>query len=280
MGIDRDKITSLEIDLIDACNLSCPLCNRNRHISKDGYLVLEDWENIINNYPRTEHIYFIGTRSEHTLYPFFLELCSWIKAKKIKITISTNGCTNKATWWARLQKILTKGDEVRFAIDGITQDIYEKYRVGGDLKRVLENHKMFKGGNNNDTMQYIEFEHNKNEKIDKFSKKFSKLRVINTSPSESGIVPRNEYVRKYKSLDAIISANKNEKIDCETKNKLVFINHNGDVSPCCHYNENRTLIGNKWDNSYSKIESGMYDFCTPICNKKCKTVRKALNIEL
>ena len=39
---------------------------------------------------------------------------------------------------------LRKKDIVYFGIDGITQESYEKYRVKGNLQKVLENHKELK----------------------------------------------------------------------------------------------------------------------------------------
>jgi len=270
----------LEIDLIDACNLSCPLCNRARHTSKDKYLPLDTWIDIINSYRWTDknnsdeinNVYFIGTRSEHTLYPMFLDLCKFIKSKRINIILSTNGCTRSTEWWKELGKVLDCNDEVRFAIDGITQEVYEKYRVGGSLQRVLDNHKAFGSG----VMQYIEFDHNKHEDISEFSSRFDSVRIINSSQSDGDIRPTDEYVRKYKILNNI----KDDDIVCETKGNMVFINYNGEVSPCCHYNEHLTLKGHKWNAGYIEIENGDYSFCKIICGKKSALLRRHLKVEL
>lgn len=278
--MNEGQITALEIDLIDACNLSCPLCSRERFSSKTGYLPLDKWINIISVYKKTRVIYFIGTRSEHTLYPEFLALCRWLKARNIKIVLSTNGCTNKNEWWDELGAILTINDEVRFAVDGTDQETYEKYRIGGDLKRVLSNHKHFKTDKKNDVLQYIEFEHNKHEDISEFSNAFSSVKIINSSQSEIEIGPRAEYKSKFNGLNVLVKKNVGKKLQCETKGMMIFINNEGVISPCCHYNEHRTIRGMEWDRQYNAIEDGSYDFCIPICSEPCRKFREHLNIEL
>lgn len=273
-------IKHLEIDLIDACNLSCPLCNRNRLQSKDGYIPLNDWIKIIDEYPNIKEIYFIGTRGEPTLYPEFLELCKYLKGRGISILVSTNGCTNKVDWWGELRDILDECDEVRFAIDGITQDIYEIYRVGGDLSRVMANFKEFKSDKNNDTIQYVRFAHNDHEDISEFIKQFSELRTVNSSQGNEIIQQAPEDNKKYEVVLNVALTRKDHNIVCETKNNMHFINHKGVVSPCCHYNENIILKGGVWDKTYKDIENAKHDFCTIICDKFCKNLRDSLDIEL
>ena len=238
---------------------------------------LQEWINILKGYPNLKTIYFIGTRSEHTLYPYFLELCEYIKGRSISIVLSTNGCTKTENWWNKLRDVLNNTDEVRFAIDGCTQEIYEKYRVGGSLTRVLLNHKAFKSSKCNDTIQYITFNHNEHEDTTHMFNKFSKIRVINSSYSTSEIRPTNEYMHKYDILNKLIKYKKEAHIVCETKEKMHFIDCKGKVSPCCHYNEHSNDV---WDYTYDNIENGKYDFCTMICDKTCSKLRKEMGVEL
>lgn len=274
------NITSLEIDLIDACNLSCPLCNRNKHISKDGYLHLEDWKLIIDIYPNLETVYFLGTRSEHTLYPHFIELCKFIKNKDISIILSTNGDTHSPNWWNKLSKVLNNDDEVRFAIDGSTQEVYQQYRIGGNLSNVLLNHLAFKNKHNNDVVQYILFDHNKDDDTGVLFSWFNGVRVINSSFATGAVRPTDLYMKKYEVLDKFVQRIKSPQIQCETKDEQHFINYKGSISPCCHYNEYLTLNGKPWDGTYDDIENAKHDFCTRICDKTCSKIRKELNIEL
>jgi MoaA/NifB/PqqE/SkfB family radical SAM enzyme len=281
--MNKDCIDTLEIDLIDACNLSCPLCNRNVLKSKDGYIPLEDWISILDQYKYLRAIYLIGTRSEHTLYPEFLNLMRYFKSRGLSIIISTNGCTNKLKFWSELKDILQVEDEVRFAVDGITQDIYEQYRVGGNLEKLMNNHKAFKSEKDNDIMQYIRFEHNQHEDITEFLQQFSGLRTINSSfegNHDGSIVKQTPKDSKKYDLVTKVIRNRKPNISCITKGNMHFINHRGQTSPCCHYNEDVVLQGGEWDGTYEDIEAAKFDFCTIICDKFCTNLLKSLDIEL
>lgn len=278
-----ESIGSIEVDLIDACNLSCPMCNRSRFISKEKYKDLEYWKNKISEYKNLKNIYFIGTRSESTLYPYFLELCEWIKNRNIRVVISTNGCTNKTSFWESLGGIMTEGDELRFCVDGSNQEIYEKYRVGGNLERLLNNHKAFikNNKNKNDVIQTIRFKHNEEDDFEKIRKKFSKVRELNSSfyHQSDDVKARDSDVKKFQVVNNLSKTRKKD-ISCVTKNKEHFINYNGDVYPCCHYNEFAIENNLKWDGSYTEIENGEFDFCTIICDKSCVKLMRALDLEL
>lgn len=281
VGIDRDKITSLEIDLIDACNLSCPLCNRSRFDSKSGYLDIEEWKKIILKYKLLDEIYFIGVRGEPTLYPGFLGLCKWIKKKGIKIIISTNGSTKDEMFWKNLGMLLAREDEVRFCIDGATQASYEKYRVGGSLSRILANHKNFCSDEKNDCLQVIRFEHNKNDDFSKLKGTFNRYREINSSfnGGDSEIVPLKSDLEKFDAIKTY-GNKKTKKIKCINKNYENFINYNGDESPCCHYNEWMIMNNTSWDGKYKAIENGEFDFCTIICDSGCSKMMKSVGLSL
>ena len=273
----QGKIKTLEIDLIDACNLSCPLCNRDSFKSKDGYLPLEKWKQILDKYPSLSTIYFLGTRSEHTLYPYFLELYQYIKKRGLRVVLSTNGCTNKPAWWRELKALTTPEDEVRFAIEGTTQEMYETYRIGGSLERFLLNHEYFKG-KGNDWVQYIYFEHNEGEQLDELALLFEgRVRTLHSSYSEQEIRPRASTLGKYRTLNTLVANKDSFSVKCHSHSiKQHFINYKGDISPCCHYNEYKTLKGSRWDMDYG-FE---HNFCRLVCDTMCVKLRKEWGIEI
>ena len=79
------------------------------------------------------HLYFQG---EPFLNPRFLDMVSYANERKIFTSTSTNAhYLNHKT----VQEILDSGlRQLIVSMDGITQDIYEKYRVGGSLEKVQE----------------------------------------------------------------------------------------------------------------------------------------------
>jgi radical SAM protein with 4Fe4S-binding SPASM domain len=77
--------------------------------------------------------YFQG---EPYLHPRFLDLVKYASQKKIYTATSTNAHYLNETL---ARKTVESGlDRLIVSIDGTTQDVYEQYRVGGKLEKVLE----------------------------------------------------------------------------------------------------------------------------------------------
>ena len=79
------------------------------------------------------YFYFQG---EPYLHPKFLELVQYASQKKIYTVTSTNAHFLTAR---KAEETVKSGlDRILISIDGTTQEVYEQYRVGGSLQKVLE----------------------------------------------------------------------------------------------------------------------------------------------
>ena len=176
------EINQVELELTTMCNASCPLCFRNykgfkwyfRESGRGTVVPLETIKSSILKLNPKE-IKLVGTISEPTLYPYFLELVKFIKEQKIIIEICTNGDTHSETdwfnptlikvsegidkegasrtfhttknipfFWEKLGELLTEEDSVYFTICGSTQELHEVYRKGTSLKNILNNARRFR----------------------------------------------------------------------------------------------------------------------------------------
>ena len=81
----------------------------------------------------------VGSMSEPTLYKDFIQLVQYLKSRKIKIEICTNGDTRNDDFWKQLGLSLSMIDEVYFTICGSTQELHERYRKNTCLKNILHN---------------------------------------------------------------------------------------------------------------------------------------------
>lgn len=91
----------------------------------------------MNQYKNLNRIFLCGGNSEPMAYKNMIPLIKYIQNRGIKVDISTNGSLHKKEWWHSLGRVLKKGDNVSFTIDGHTQALHEKYRVGADLNKIL-----------------------------------------------------------------------------------------------------------------------------------------------
>lgn len=305
----HDKITNIEIDVIDACGLKCPVCSRNSKTTlmnlkgTKKYISLEDNIKIFDRFKNVESVVFIGTRSESTLYPFLLELITYLKSRKIKIVISTNGNSKNSSWWGKLGLLLTEDDEVRFAIDGSTQEIYSHYRKGGNLEKLLKNYNSFKNTTNCiKTLQFIQFKYNYKD-LDNIRKmkteyNFDKLFLVHGSYTLDGrqnakseefvdgnfeikdYYPPAKILKKYKLIESAFIGKKKVSIECTSyKNNEIFINHFGQYSICCFHNGELLRTGSKGgdmnfinDEHNNKVKQNKYSFCLTNCNQICKSL--------
>jgi radical SAM protein with 4Fe4S-binding SPASM domain len=128
--------TTLSIEPTTSCNLRCPECPSGlRSFTRPtGMLDSDRYKKVIDqasNHLTWLHLYFQG---EPFLHPRFLDLVKYADEKRIFTSTSTNAhyLTERL-----VTQIFESGlKQVIISLDGITQEIYEKYRVGGDLTKV------------------------------------------------------------------------------------------------------------------------------------------------
>ncbi len=129
---------SLAIEPTTACNLRCPECPSGlRSFTRPtGMLQSQLFQKIINElHPYLLYLtfYFQG---EPYLHPDFTNLVRYASDKKIYTATSTNAhfLTKK-----NAEKTIQSGlDRLIISIDGTTQEVYQNYRIGGKLEKVLE----------------------------------------------------------------------------------------------------------------------------------------------
>lgn len=306
----HEKITNIEIDLIDSCNLSCPMCSRNDAVSNKNlkgcskYLSLEDNIKILDRFVNLKNISFIGIRSESTMYRNLIPFLKYIKSRNIAVDISTNGSARSDEWWKELGLVLDDTDVIKFAIDGSTQEIYEKYRRGGNLNNILNHHLVIKNNSKcKSVLQFVLFSYNQYDLQNiiklKNEYQFDDLLVIPASYTidnredtmlnsptpldydPTDFSPPQKIYTVHKFLEKHIKKNNiNLKIECTSyKNNSLFINHMGGYSLCCHHNGYMIRENTFHDNQdinfinsehLTKVINGKYDFCRMYCTDLCK----------
>lgn len=130
------KPTTLSIEPTTSCNLRCPECPSGlRSFSRPtGMLQEQLFETVIDQvkaHLSWLHLYFQG---EPFLNPRFLEMVRYADSKGIFTSTSTNAHYLRAH---QMEGILASGlKQLIVSMDGITQEVYEQYRIGGNLEKV------------------------------------------------------------------------------------------------------------------------------------------------
>jgi len=248
--ITPEDIISIELGLINKCVLNCRLCLRQEDIAKglkkDEAIDSSQLFKFLDKLSNLQQVDLVGSVSEPTLHKQIKEIIKYIKSRNLKIRLSTNGNTFSLKWWEELGALMNSEDIVRFAIDGSTQEIHSKYRVGGKLSKVLDCHRHFKKSSKAVTvLQNILFTYNINdqENIKKLAlaENFDICEFTHTGNSffsedaklrEDNILPVKDLLFEYQKLD-MEKKNLNLGIECASlKGNQVYLNHLGCLLPC------------------------------------------------
>ena len=231
-----NTIEWIDIELTSYCNISCKGCFR----------VISKWAPDINNkeylsldvikerfkredFPNIKIINFCGSVDEPTTHPDFFEIIKHFATWDCHINIATNGSLRYEKWWAELATILPKSHRVTWGIDG-SDELSEVYRDGSNFEKVQKNYRAFIAAGGQAVWQFIVFEHNlhQEESAKKLATEegFKDFKTIISHRPNTGEI-------KHK---AVIQPEEQE-IQCKYgKQKRIFVNHMGNVIPCCHLN--------------------------------------------
>jgi len=169
----------LRINPCTVCNLSCPGCEVGiagpalelKKVNQPGTKIMnfETFKKCIE--PLKEYLFQISLYDEGE--PFLNPELELMVAYARKLNISTCISSNLSLRITdqKINNIISSGlDHLVVAIDGTTQEVYEKYRKGGSLDLVLNNIKRFAEAKNKlknrdllIDMQFIIFDHNKHQ---------------------------------------------------------------------------------------------------------------------
>ncbi len=129
---------ALSIEPTTSCNLRCPECPSGlRSFTRPtGMLSIEGFRTMIGKVEKDLiylNMYFQG---EPFLNPDFFDMVQYARGKKIYTATSTNGHfldDDNAR-----NTVLSGLDKIIISIDGVDQETYAQYRVGGNLRKVIE----------------------------------------------------------------------------------------------------------------------------------------------
>lgn len=129
----------LKVEPTSRCNLRCPGCiaHGTDFPIKEGDMSLELFQKLcdeIGNYLYKISLYITG---EPLLNNRIYDMIAYATKKRIGTVISTNF---HAFNEEKAEKMISVGlSHIIVCLDGVSQEVYEKYRVGGKLNLVLKN---------------------------------------------------------------------------------------------------------------------------------------------
>jgi Radical SAM superfamily/4Fe-4S single cluster domain len=256
-----NEIKTIQIEITNRCQASCPMCLRNINGGIDNpLLVLNDWtlqefKNIFIDevLDQVKTIEFCGVYGDPLLNNDLIEMCHYVSTTNPKVTVAihTNGSVRNIEWWEHLAKVLPSNHKINFAIDGL-EDTHSIYRIGTNFKKIIENAKAFISAGGIANWIFIKFKHNEhqvqqaeklskelgfNEFTVKQSKRFGdKFPVLDKAGNVTYYIEQftNSNISPVRFVDIADYKSWPNKIKCFTlEEKETYIDAHGHLLPCC-----------------------------------------------
>ncbi|MBS1733061.1 MAG: SPASM domain-containing protein [Bacteroidetes bacterium] len=261
---------SISFEPTTSCNLRCPECPSGlREFTRPtGMLKKDFFRETIDDIHRHLLYLIFYFQGEPYLNPDFLEMVKYASSKKIYTATSTNAhyLTDEAA-----RKTVESGlDRLIISIDGTTQDVYQQYRVGGKLDKVLEgtrNIVKWKKQLNSKTpfifFQFLVVKPNEHqvEDIKKLAKeigvdevRFKTAQVYDFETDPNQLIPANDKFSRYKKTkDGTYIAKNKLANHCWKLWHANVITWDGLVVPCCFDKDAMHQLGNLRTQSFREI---------------------------
>ena len=250
---------SLTTEPTNNCNLCCLECPTGNKSSKrlKGNINFELYKRIIDevkDYVIYQMIYFQG---EPFLHPDFFKLINYADQNRIFTCTSTNGHFLDIK---NCKKILISGlKKIIISVDGTTQETYSKYRIGGDLEKVIEGiknlvkyKKDYKSKYPIIHLQFLVFKHNEHqiEEIRQMSKLLgvNKLELksvqIENFKTNCNLIPSHKKFARYQLTNNHFEIKNNLFNRCFRIWSTLLVSWNGIIVPCCFDKDLQYKLGN------------------------------------
>lgn len=262
---------SIAIEPTTSCNLRCPECPSGlRSFTRaTGMLKADLFKNVIDELEKTLSYLTFYFQGEPYLHPQFLELVQYASSKGIYTATSTNAHYLSEEMAKRT--IESGLDRIIISIDGTTQEMYEAYRVGGKLDKVIEGarnivrlKKELKSITPYVVFQFLVVKPNEHQidAVHKLAKEIGvdhvalKTAQIYDYKNGSDLIPTiDKYSRYQKGKDGTYSI-KNELLShCWKMWQSCVITWDGKVVPCCFDKDAHYVMGDLTQQSFKEIWS-------------------------
>ncbi len=261
---------SISFEPTTSCNLRCPECPSGlRAFTRPTGMLEKDFFTTTINDLHKHLLYLIFYfQGEPYLNPQFLEMVKYASSKGIYTATSTNA--HYLTESAARKTVESGLDRLIISIDGTTQEVYEQYRVGGKISKVLEGTrnmvKARKEMNSKKPFIFFQFlvvkpnEHQVNE-ISKLAReigvdevRFKTAQVYDYANDPNQLIPVNEkYSRYQRNSDGTYRAKNKLANRCWKLWHANVITWDGMVVPCCFDKDASHPLGNLRDQPFRQV---------------------------
>jgi len=239
----------LMVEPTNFCNLKCPLCpSGNGQMTRPrGMMDLEAYRRLIDQVGDRLFLLMLWNQGEPFINPCFVEMVRYARQHRIPTLTSTNGHYIRSPEQARA--LVEAGlDEIIVSLDGVDQETYARYRVGGKIERVFAGVRLLAEAKRElgrstplINLQFIVFRHNQEdlEQAAKLARELGadkflvKTAQVYTQEEAERFLPEAEEFRRYEARPGELVVKGQPARGCKVLWYSSMVNWNGAVAPCC-----------------------------------------------
>lgn len=257
------------IEPTTSCNLRCTECPTGMQslTRPKGNMTLDVFQKILDKLSPDLFYLTLYFQGEPLLNPHFTKMVQLARSRRIFVATSTNGhFLNDIS----IGEIIKSGlNHLIISLDGLDQQTYEKYRVKGNLKTVMEGISSLVAAKkelNSITpfieLQFLVMRHNEHQmkQMRKFAKQagvdklaFKTAQVYNFD-TESSIIPDLKSKSRYRqTFDGKWVMTKKIRNRCHRIWRSLVVTWDGKVVPCCYDKNADHQTGNLLEEPLSMI---------------------------
>lgn len=260
---------SIAIEPTTSCNLRCPECPSGlRSFTRPtGLLQTDVFEKVVNELHHNLVYLTLYFQGEPYLHPDFHKLVQYSVSKRIYTATSTNAHYLTPE---NAEKTVRSGlDRLIISIDGTTQDVYQQYRVGGKLSKVIEGtrniveaKKKLKSKKPYLIFQFLVVGPNEHQigEVKKLAKdlgidaiKYKTAQIYNYEKGSPLIPLNNKYSRYKKTEEGEFILKSEVKNGCRRLWENPVVTWNGLVVPCCFDKDAQHQLGDLKQSDFMQV---------------------------
>ncbi len=250
---------AISIEPTTSCNLRCPECPSGlRSFTRPTGMMEKDlFENIIMQIHKKLAFLTFYFQGEPYLNPNFLEMVKFAKSKNIFVSTSTNA--HYLTEVEALKTVESGLDKLIISIDGSDQDSYQKYRIGGNLNKVITGTKNILEARNKSNQhkpfiewQFIVFAHNEHQipEIQKMAREIGvdalelkSAQLYDAQTKKEQITNIEKYARYQIGKNGEVKIKNDFLNHCWRMWQSCVITWDGSLVPCCFDKDASHVLG-------------------------------------
>lgn len=233
------------VEAASVCNLRCPFCacGAGEVHRKHPYLEESLFQSLVDELKQTLWMILFWNQGEPFMHPHLMEMIRYASDRGIYTMTSTNG-----HFLGDADAILdSRLDELIISLDGASEEVYKKYRIGGDFQKVLrDTESLIKKRRQRQlsyphvTIQCVISRQNEHE-LDDLEQLARELganelifKTMEITPGSDGeaCLPRNPKYRRY-TENPDTWTRKNDYKHCPELWNQPVLNSDGSISVCC-----------------------------------------------